>query len=179
MRTIALFGGSFDPPHLGHEAIVKALNKLDFIDKIIVMPTFLNPFKSSSVASAIQRLEWLKEIFSPIKKVEVSSFEVEKNTKVSTLETVTYLLKSYEKIYVVIGADNLKSLAQWQGFEELKNKVTFIIASREKINVPKNFICLEIDEKISSSQLRNKMNVNQLSKINAEKIVTYYKENNE
>jgi len=179
MRTIALFGGSFDPPHLGHEAIVKALNKLDFIDKIIVMPTFLNPFKSSSVASATQRLEWLKEIFLPIKKVEVSSFEVEKNTKVSTLETVTYLLKSYEKVYVVIGADNLKSLTQWQGFEELKNKVTFIVASREKIDIPKDFICLEIDENISSSQLRNKMNINQLSKINAEKIVTYYKENNE
>ena len=179
MRTIALFGGSFDPPHLGHEAIVKVLNKLDFIDKIIVMPTFLNPFKSSSVASATQRLEWLKEIFLPIKKVEVSSFEVEKNTKVSTLETVTYLLKSYEKVYVVIGADNLKSLTQWQGFEELKNKVTFIVASREKIDIPKDFICLEIDENISSSQLRNKMNINQLSKINAEKIVTYYKENNE
>jgi len=179
MRTIALFGGSFDPPHLGHESIVKALNKLDFINKIIVMPTFLNPFKNSSVASATQRLIWLEEIFSSMDKVEINSFEVKQNTKVPTLTTVKYLLKSYEKIYLVIGADNLKSLDKWYMFDELKNKVTFIVATREKIDIPKNFICLKIDENISSSKLRNKMNINQLSKINAEKIVTYYKENNE
>jgi len=179
MRTIALFGGSFDPPHLGHETIVKALNKLDFIDKVIVMPTFLNPFKNGSVAPATQRLSWLKEIFSSIKNVEISSFEVQKGTKVPTLTTVKYLLKSYEKIYLVIGADNLKSLDRWHSFEELKSKVTFIVASREEIPIPKNFLCLKIDENISSSKLRDKMNIDQLSKINAEKIVTYYKENNE
>jgi len=179
MRTIALFGGSFDPPHLGHEAVVKALNELDFIDKIIIMPTFLNPFKSSSVASATQRLKWLEEIFSSMKKVEVSSFEVKQNAKVSTLITVKHLLKVYEKIYLVIGADNLKSLDKWQGFDELKSSVTFIVATREKREIPEDFISLEVAEDISSSELRNKMNINKLSKINAEKIVTYYKENNE
>lgn len=179
MRTIALFGGSFDPPHLGHEAIVKALNELSFIDKIIVMPTFLNPFKNSSVASATQRLEWLKEIFASMKKVEVSSFEVQLNARVPTLKTVKHLLKSYKKIYLVIGADNLKSLDKWHGFDELKSKVTFIVATREKIEIPKDFICLEIDEDVSSSELRNKMSIASLSKINAEKIVKYYKEKNE
>lgn len=179
MRTIALFGGSFDPPHLGHEAIVKALNKLSFIDKIILMPTYLNPFKNSSVATATQRLEWIKEIFFSMKKVEVSSFEVRQNASVPTLKTVNHLLKSYEKIYLVIGADNLKSLDKWHGFDELKTKVTFIVAARENIEIPKDFICLEVDENISSSELRNKMDINRLSKINAEKIVKYYKENNE
>jgi len=179
MRTIALFGGSFDPPHIGHESIVKALAKLDFINKIIMMPTFLNPFKNASVAPATQRLTWLKEIFSNMENVEISSFEVQQNTKVPTLTTVKCLLKSYEKIYLVIGADNLESLDKWYGFDELKSKVTFIVATREKIDIPENFICLKIDEDISSSKLRDKMSINQLSKINAEKIVTYYKENNE
>ena len=179
MTTIALFGGSFDPPHLGHEAIVKALNELNFIDKIIVMPTFLNPFKSSSVASATQRLKWLEEIFFSMKKVEVSPFEVQQNTSVPTLETVKHLLKSYKKIYLVIGADNLKSLETWYGFDELKTIVTFVVATREKIEIPKDFLCLEIDEDISSSNLRDKMSITGLSKINAEKIVKYYKEKNE
>ncbi len=179
MRTIALFGGSFDPPHLGHEAIVKALNELSFIDHIIVMPTYLNPFKNSSVAPASRRLEWLKEIFFSMKKVEVSSFEVEQKVKVPTLKTVKHLLKSYKKIYLVIGADNLKSLDKWHGFNELKTVVIFIVATREKIDIPKGFISLQIDENISSSELRNKMNINTLSKINAKKIIKYYKENNE
>lgn len=43
--NIAIFGGSFDPPHTGHDEIVKAaLNALD-IDKLIIIPTFCSPFK--------------------------------------------------------------------------------------------------------------------------------------
>jgi len=61
--NIALFGGSFDPPHIGHKMIVKqALSQLD-IDQLIVMPTFLNPFKSKSHFSSKQRLLLAKELF--------------------------------------------------------------------------------------------------------------------
>jgi len=81
MNTIALYGGSFDPPHLGHEAIVKALRELDFIEKVVVMPTFLNPFKESFTAPAELRLQWLKKIFSSYKDVEVSSYEVDLKKK--------------------------------------------------------------------------------------------------
>jgi len=85
MKTIALYGGSFDPPHLAHEAIVKALSKLDFIDKIVVMPTFLNPFKSSSHAPSELRFEWLEEIFGSCKNIEICSYEVNHNRAVSTM----------------------------------------------------------------------------------------------
>ena len=179
MRKVALFGGSFDPPHLGHEAIVKALNELDYIDKIIVMPTFLNPFKSSSFAPAKLRLKWLKEAFLAFKKVDVSSYEVLQNRQVPTIDTVNYLLESYTKIYLVIGADNLKSLERWQSLGELKKKVTFIVASREKIEIPKEFITLHVSKNISSTTLRKKIDKNYLPKINAEEIIQYYKENNE
>jgi len=179
MRKVALFGGSFDPPHLGHEAIVKALNELNYIDKIIVMPTFLNPFKSSSFAPAKLRLKWLKEAFEMFEKVEVSSYEVSQNQKVPTIDTVKQLLKSYEKIYLVIGADNLESLKYWNNYDELRDKVTFIIATREMIEVSEEFITLKIDENISSSKLREKIDKNYLPKINAKEIMKYYKENNE
>ena len=79
METIALFGGSFDPPHIGHEAIVKAILDLEYIDKVVVMPTFLNPFKSKSHASSQLRLRWLREIFLSYKNVEINSYEVDLN----------------------------------------------------------------------------------------------------
>lgn len=179
MKTIALFGGSFDPPHLGHEAIVNALNELAYIDKIVVMPTFLNPFKSSSFAPAKLRLKWLREAFVVFSKVEVSSYEVSQNEKVATIKTVEYLLRTYEKIYLVIGADNLASLEHWHRFDELSKKVTFIVATREKTEVSQEFITLEIDEKISSSELREKIDINYLPKKVAKEIMKYYKENNE
>jgi len=178
MKTIALYGGSFDPPHLAHEAIVKALSKLDFIDKVVVMPTFLNPFKETFTAPALLRLAWLKEIFSSYKNVAISSYEVDLKKKVPTIETVKHLLRSYDKVYLVIGADNLKSLPTWYKFDELKKLVTFIVVTRDMIEIPKNFIHLDINENISSSILRQKIYGSKIPKKVRNKITQYYKEHN-
>ncbi|WP_321777577.1 nicotinate (nicotinamide) nucleotide adenylyltransferase [Sulfurimonas sp.] len=160
MKTIALFGGSFDPPHIGHIAIVKALSNLDEIDKVVVLPTFLNPFKEKSFLKASKRFELLKELFLNDKDVEISDYEVKQEQKVTSIKSVKHFLKKYKKIYFVIGADNLKTLKKWQNYEELKELVTFIIASRDAIVIPRKYITLNIDENISSSELRiqNKRN---------------------
>jgi len=178
MNTVALYGGSFDPPHIGHEAIIKALEKLDFIDKIIIMPTFLNPFKEKFTAPAFLRLQWLKKMFHNHEKIEVSSFEVDKKRKVPAIETVQDLQKRYDKIYLVIGADNLESLQEWYNYNELKELVTFIVATRRNSSVLHNFITLQIDEDISSSQLRDKIDISKLPKKCATEIAHYYKEHN-
>jgi nicotinate-nucleotide adenylyltransferase len=179
MRTVALYGGSFDPPHLGHEAVVKALLKLENLDRIIVMPTFLNPFKESFFAPAELRLEWLKEIFSKEERVEVSDFEVLQKRKVPTIKTLEFLSQKYEKIFLVLGADNLKSLKKWHRFKDIEEKVTLIVAARDKIAVPTEFIHLDVNVAISSSALREHFDKRMLSPINAAKIEKYYKENNE
>ncbi len=178
METVALYGGSFDPPHIGHEAVVRELSKLSYIDEIIIMPTYLNPFKRSFFAPPELRLEWLKNIFSSYDNVTISSYEVNKQREVATVETIKYLKKKYPKIYVVIGADNLKSLHKWQDYEELKELVHFIIAKRDNINVSDDFIKLNINEAISSSSLRKNMDITKLPKAVAVEIAEYYKEHN-
>ncbi len=179
MRTVALYGGSFDPPHLGHEAVVKALLKLEHIDKIVIMPTFLNPFKESFFAPAELRLSWLKEIFKNENRVEVSDFEVLQKRKVPTIETINFLSHMYEKIFLVIGADNLKSLKKWHKFEEIEKQVDFLVASRDQIKIPQEFTPLKVDMPIASSDLREHFDIKKLVPINATKIQKYYKENNE
>ncbi|MBN2815825.1 MAG: nicotinate (nicotinamide) nucleotide adenylyltransferase [Campylobacterales bacterium] len=178
MKTVALYGGSFDPPHIGHEAVVKALQKKKFIDKIIIMPTFLNPFKSKFVAPASLRLKWLQEIFSPFQNVLVSDYEVKLGKKTPSIETVEYLLQSYEKIYLVIGADNLSSLSTWYQYDKLQQKVTFIIASRNGVEIPSKYIKINVNEDVSSSMLRKQIDIKKLPKINAKEIETFYKEYN-
>ena len=173
--TIALYGGSFDPPHIGHKAIIEALEELDYIDEIIIMPTFLNPFKSESHAPSEFRFKWLKEIFKEFKNVKIDRFEVEQNRQVPTIESVKYLLKTYKDVYLVIGADNLASLENWNSYQQLKDLVTFIVASRDNIVVSKKFIQLNIDEKISSSELRDKIEISMLPKECATEIEQYYK----
>ena len=179
METIALFGGSFDPPHIGHKAIVEALDELEFIDKTVVMPTHLNPFKSKSYASSELRFRWLNEIFQHLSSVEINNYEVAQKRKVTTLESVKYLLTKYRKIYLVIGADNVASLPNWSNYNELSNLVTFIVASRDNININNKYLKLDIDENISSSELREVMKSSKLPKVCAVEIEKYYKETNE
>jgi len=176
MDTIALFGGSFDPPHIGHEAIVKALREFKEIDKVIIMPTFLNPFKSHFFAPASLRVKWLKEIFGEYENVEISDYEVLQHKQVPTIETVKHLLKSYKKIYLTIGADNLSSLKRWNSYDELKDLVTFIVSPRDNIEIPKEFLRVDVDEKISSTNLREDIEISKLPKKCAQEIYNYYKE---
>jgi len=178
METIALFGGSFDPPHIGHEAIVRAALKLEDVDKVVIMPTFLNPFKSSSHAPSELRLKWLKEIFASYEDVFVDDFEEQQKEKVSSITTVKHLLKKYKKIYLIIGADNLALLNKWDRYEELEKLVTFTVAHRDKIEIPKNFLDLYVDVNISSTKIRENLDISKLPKINANEISQYYKEKN-
>jgi nicotinate-nucleotide adenylyltransferase len=178
MDTIALFGGSFDPPHIGHEAIVKALLNFKDIEKVIVMPTYLNPFKSSSHAPSRLRLKWLNKIFDSYEKVEVDNYEVDLEKRVPSIQSVQYLLNKYKKVYVVIGADNLSSLTKWTKYNELKKIVTFIVATRGNIDIPDDMLRINIDELISSTNLREHVEISKLSNTCAEEIYNYYKENN-
>ncbi len=178
METVALFGGSFDPPHIGHEAIVKALLDFKEIQKVVIMPTFLNPFKSKSYAPSELRFKWLKKIFHSYENVEVDSFEIQQTKKVPTIESVKYLLKKYDRVYLVIGADNLGSLHSWYKYDELAQLVTFIVAKRNNIKIPKNFLHLNVDVNISSTELRKNLDNSKLPQQCAQEIMKFYKETN-
>ncbi len=157
LRGVALFGGSFDPPHLGHLSIVKKLLELERVSLVIIMPTWLNPFKKSSHALAQQRLKWCSIIFD-IPNVKVSNFEIEKESPVYTIETWKYLKESYSLKYLVIGSDNLKNITKWKDFDILNQELTWIVATRSNknpdVSMLKRVKILEIDVAISSSEIR-------------------------
>ena len=92
---IALFGGSFDPPHAGHAAAVKAILSSLKPDLLITMPSFLNPFKKSFSAPPQLRLRWCRALWSDTPGVEVSDYEISQNRSVSTIQSVKFLLEKY------------------------------------------------------------------------------------
>ncbi len=173
----AIFGGSFDPPHKGHEQIIqKALQKLD-IDTLFIVPTYLNPFKENFFAPPHLRYKWVKKLLRAYKNIKIIDYEMKKNRPVSTIETVEYINKLYhpQKLYLIIGADNLKSLKKWHKYKKLKNKVEFVIATREDIHIPKNLKKLKVNANISSTDLREKPDIKALPKSIANEILKYYK----
>ena len=156
--TVAIFGGSFDPPHCGHQQIVtEALAQLD-IDRLIVLPAYLNPFKSTSLADAPQRLAWCQTLFGDIPNVIVSNYEIRQNRSVKTTESIRHFQKYYDVRYLIIGADNLSTLTQWHDFEWLNNEITWVIVTRQGFELQTDMLrswrVLTLHEPISSSQIR-------------------------
>ena len=162
-ETIAIFGGSFDPPHIGHQAIVnKAILMLN-IDKLIIIPSFLNPFKKSSLATPNQRLEWTRKVFAHLPKVVVDDYEIQQGKATPTAQSVQHLQHRYDVKYLIIGSDNLADITKWYAFEWLNAQITWVIATRSGYLVDteplRSFELLEIDEKISSTQIRQELDI--------------------
>ena len=169
----AIFGGSFDPPHIGHlEVIQQAMISLD-IDELIVVPAFLNPFKSKSYAPAQLRLKWLRSMTEKMNSVRVSSYEIDQNRAVASIETVKHF-KNSDDIYVIIGADNLKGLSSWKDFKELDEMVTWVVATRDNIEIPSGYISLDVNQNISATQLREQIQEAYLDKSIAKEILDFY-----
>jgi len=165
---MAIFGGSFDPPHIGHQTIVKkALKKLD-IDLLLVVPAYLNPLKVKSFLDAQTRFKLLKKLFSKKEAVKVSSFEIDMKRPVYSIETINFVLKKYKpkKLYLIIGADNYKSFHLWDSFEEIEKLVTLVVVTRDgiKYNKKGNVKRLKVDIKISSTELRNTFSLDYIPK---------------
>ncbi|MCK9161768.1 MAG: nicotinate (nicotinamide) nucleotide adenylyltransferase [Arcobacteraceae bacterium] len=157
---IAIFGGSFDPPHIGHEQIVNLiLNNLD-IDLLFIIPTYLSPFKKEFCLLPKERLTLINKLFWDEKKVVVSNYEVNSNRSVPTIDTVRYLSLTYKisKIYLIIGDDHLKSLHLWDSFDELQKRVEFVVINRN--NTPTNYKNIPFKLEVSSSAIRDDFNIN-------------------
>ena len=160
---IAIFGGSFDPIHVAHVTVVEeALKTLD-IDMLFVVPTYLNPFKSSFFLNPKTRFELLKKVFKNFDKVQICDYEINQQKTSYSIDTVNYLKNIYKpsKIYLIIGEDNLKKLEKWHEIDKLKEIVEFVIASRKgfESKKAKEFKNLDVNIDISSSELRDRINL--------------------
>ncbi len=158
-EKIALFGGSFDPPHFGHiEIVEKALSSLD-IDKIVVVPTYLNPFKDRFFLPPKERFSRLVDIFRDYRGVELCNFEIRQKRAVSTVETIDYLKERYIVKYIVVGADNLEHIDRWRDFNRLNREHIWAIATREGYNLEhksiNRFHILSVNANISSTEIRD------------------------
>lgn len=159
---IAIFGGSFDPPHIGHEQIVKLiLNSLD-IDLLFIVPAYLSPFKSQYLLSPQIRLNLIRKLFEDEGKVIVSDYEVNAGESVPTIKTVKYLYDKYkpQKVYLIIGDDHLDTLSKWHSFDELNRLVEFVVINRH--DIPTDYKSLPLKIEVSSSKLREHLDIDNI-----------------
>jgi nicotinate-nucleotide adenylyltransferase len=167
--NIALFGGSFDPFHIGHEMIVSKLLDSLLIDKLCIVPTYINPFKENYHLEPNVRYELLSFLYEKNEKIEIIDYEIKEKRKVPTIETIEYLASKYQldTIYLVIGADNFNTISKWQNYTKLKQYVQFVVVTRSGYtitNTSDNCIKIELDIDVSSTQLRDELNLDLIPK---------------
>ncbi|MCH5155694.1 MAG: ribosome silencing factor [Clostridiales bacterium] len=123
----AIFGGSFNPPHFGHVDIVRNLERR--FDRVIVMPSYISPFKSA-VDDGKVRYALCKKVFAS-QKTEVSRYEISKKGVSYSVDTAAYLSKRLDgMLFWVIGSEEVKRLLEWHDIDKLKTLVTFYVVPR-------------------------------------------------
>ena len=171
---IAIYGGSFNPMHIGHKKIVDyVLNNLN-MDKIIIIPVGIPSHRENNLEQSDTRLKICKEIFKGNKKIEVSDIEIKSEGKSYTYDTLLKLMDLYgenNEFFEIIGEDSLKSLKTWKNYEELLKICKFIVFRRKddkNIQIDKEFlnnkniIILENEYyDISSTEIRNMVKNNE------------------
>ena len=195
--NLAIFGGSFNPPHKGHCAIIKSAIECEFIDFLIILPNFKNPLKMQSAHNngvfldGISRINALEAMVQGIIDTKQTKIKIYRKTptkaqvdswldshKSNALKPKIILLSHYEimrkkpsfaihsilhfkelyapkNLYFIIGADILSELEKWHRIDEIRKEARFIVATRNNIPIPSEFLQLQIDENISSTAIRN------------------------
>ena len=133
MSFTAVFGGTFNPLHIGHYEILKALEEDDRIGKIFLMPDRIPPHKVCDfLADDETRIEMCKIAADNFSKAEVCLIEFERDGKSYTYDTIKALKDKYpqENFAFVCGGDMLVSLHKWYKYEELIKMLPFIAFRR-------------------------------------------------
>ncbi len=131
MKT-GLFGGSFDPVHLGHKRLADFAVEALGLDKMLIIPAALSPFKESSGADESDRLAMCKAAF-PEAHFEVSDIEMRRGGKSYTVDTVSEVKRLYpdSSLYLIIGSDQVLSFNRWYRYKDILGMVTLAGVSRE------------------------------------------------
>ena len=122
-RKIILFGGTFDPVHLGHTAVAAAAAENIGAEKIVFIPAKHSPLKDSfPEAGDEDRLAMIALAIADNKKFQLNDYELRKPEPSYTLETVRQFQADYGAealIYWLVGADSIDELSRWFGIVEL------------------------------------------------------------
>ncbi len=123
------FGGSFDPPHLGHLAVVKYFSTRS--DLVLVCPLLTSQEKSPN-ASAELRLQMCEIAFQGIQKVQVTSIDIERGGVTYTIDSIKDIQKAYPgaEIHLVIGEDALSTIHHWKDVHTLMECVKLDVVKR-------------------------------------------------
>lgn len=132
-ELVAIYGGTFDPFHMGHVYCIQTLLEKTKIEKIYVVPANQNPLKDPVEGpTAQQRADMVRVGLQDFDTVTVDDQEIERGGKSFTIDTVEKYLEEYsaDQLHLVVGLDEFYQLHKWKDFGKLLESCNFIVVSR-------------------------------------------------
>ena len=133
MQRIGLFGGSFDPIHLGHLLVVQAATEELGLERLYFIPAAQSPFKpESNPAPATERLRLLRFALAGRTNCEVDDQEIKRGGVSYTIDTLHDYARRFPQaeLLYLIGADNVATLPKWREAVELSRLAEFVAIPR-------------------------------------------------
>jgi nicotinate-nucleotide adenylyltransferase len=133
-RRVGLFGGTFDPPHVGHLSVAGDVAEALDLSEVVWMPAAVPPHKvSEEVTAAPVRLAMVQAAASGDPRFRVSTLEVERGGASYTVDTLRKLCAEAPDIdwHLILGVDQYREFSTWKKPEEVRSLATLVVMNRE------------------------------------------------
>lgn len=153
--AIAIFGGSFDPIHFGHiNPVIYAAKLLD-IPQVLLMPAYLSPHKTATIANVQQRLAMVELVCQEYPLFKIEPRELLKKSSTYTVDTLQEIRKEnpHRQCYFFMGMDSLLNFTKWHKYQEILTFCQLIVCTRP--NFPLNNLNNEIKVLLERYKIKN------------------------
>ena len=163
---IGIFGGTFNPVHLGHLILAQECWHKLALDEVIFVPSYLPPHKGiEDEISVHDRLNMVRLALEGDSRYKISTYEIDKGGKSYTVDTVKYFKNKYkedDELFFIAGADAAKDFSKWKDPAEILKYVKIVYVTRDKYcpedKYAKQMIKLDIPLiEVSSSVIRDRI----------------------
>ena len=137
-QKIGIFGGTFDPVHIGHIITTRFVLEQRKLDRIIFIPCNISPLKTDVYsASTTHRLNMLKLVIEDLPQFDFSDYEIRKGDVSFTFDTLCEMKKEYSEIELIIGYDNLVVFDKWKNPDGIFDITKVVVMKRHGTSAEK------------------------------------------
>jgi nicotinate-nucleotide adenylyltransferase len=153
VTRVAVFGGSFNPPHVAHVLACALVLSVEDVDRVLVVPAYMHPF-AKALAPFEDRAAMCDLAMAWMPRVDVSRVEAQLGGESRTLRTLESLSSAHPdwRLRLVIGADILTEAPRWFGFDVIEKIAPPIVLGRAGVAAPVATAALLPE--VSSTQIR-------------------------
>lgn len=146
--SVLIYGGSFDPPHIGHTGLLSAAIRKLNPDIVYLLPAYHSPFKGLPVTSFMERSRMMRlavaEKLSPRMRriIKIHPFEMLRGRTTYTYQSIRYFRRRHPgaKIYLLIGSDCLAQFNKWRKHREIAKSCTIVVGRRREVPLPQSLL---------------------------------------